>query len=563
MAKRIVRKMLRILASRLLRRLKARRIPAMDVHTRSVNFVTTWNTRCGIAAYSAFLVTELRRDAKIHIVRVSDTHAFSPHFFVSGLKTGGSRGLVHVQFAYGMFPELKLGRYSFLASAALLFYLGLAFGKSQVVTTFHEIMETVSSRSRLRLSYLKLLNKIVCSVSDLIIVHTLESKELMIRNYGVSGSNVKVIPMGCYETPSFLNKDTCKEELNLSGKKVIAVPGFVSENKGHDLLVALLPQLDEEVHLLIAGGTRTKDDMAFYEELKKLAQRNHCADRITFYDDFPITPAVMNATDIAILPYRRATESLMLRLLIAYRVPTITSDLGVFKVIKQEYDCIELFRSDNKEDLLARLSSLLSDNEKRDFLREQCRKMWNDTKWSSISAEHLEAYLEVLSAHPEAMYGEKRQKERINWLRENVSGYSLEIGCATGFVTSYVGADVGLDINKYRVRLGKRRHPKKDFIISTAVCLPFKKRAFDTILIPEILEHVTIEQAEKILSEARLVGGKILITLPNADKEDYDKSLVENPEHKWFPTKKEVMKLAKDCDIRYTSENDFMLVCAT
>lgn len=126
-----------------------------------------------------------------------------------------------------------------------------------------------------------------------------------------------------------------------------------------------------------------------------------------------------------------------------------------------------------------------------------------------------------------------------------------------------MGADVGLDINKYRVRLGKRRHPKKDFIISTAVCLPFKKRAFDTILIPEILEHVTIEQAEKILSEARLVGGKILITLPNADKEDYDKSLVENPEHKWFPTKKEVMKLAKDCDIRYTSENDFMLVCAT
>jgi len=51
----------------------------------------------------------------------------------------------------------------------------------------------------------------------------------------------------------------------------------------------------------------------------------------------------MNATDIAILPYRYATESMMLRLLVAYTIPTITSDLSVFKEVKQEYDCIELF----------------------------------------------------------------------------------------------------------------------------------------------------------------------------------------------------------------------------
>ena len=74
------------------------------------------------------------------------------------------------------------------AFSALLFYLGLAFGKSQVVTTFHEVMKTQGSRTRLGLKYRKLLNKIVCVVSDLIIVHTLESKELMIRDYGVSES---------------------------------------------------------------------------------------------------------------------------------------------------------------------------------------------------------------------------------------------------------------------------------------------------------------------------------------------------------------------------------------
>lgn len=565
MVKRIVKKMLRLFASCVFRKLRARRVPTMSVHTKPiVNLVTTWNIRCGIAAYSAFLVAELKRNARIRIVRVSNTYTLSPYFLVLGFKTGRSHELVHVQFASGMFGDFKLGRYRRAqAFTALLFYLGLAFGMSQVVTTFHEVMKTVSARGRVGLTYIKLLNKLICGVSDIVIVHTLESKELMVKTYGVDGSKVKVIPMGCYETPLFLNKDACKEKLNLSGKKVITIPGFVSKHKGHDLVVALLPLLDKEVHLLIAGGTRTREDMAYYEEVKKFAQRHHCINRITFHDYFPITSTIMNATDIAILPYRYATESLTLHLLIAYKVPTITSDLSVFKEIKQEYDCIGLFRSNNKKDLLAKILSLLSDEKKQSLLQEQCQKMWNDRKWSSIAAKHVETYLEVLSAHPDAIYNEKRQKERIDWLKENISGNSLEIGCATGFVTSYVEADVGLDINKYRVKLGKTKHPEKDFIISTAVCLPFKKKAFDTVLIPEVLEHVTIQQAEKILSEARRVGGKILITLPNADKINYDKSLVETPEHKWFPTKEIILKLIKTCKIQYTSENDFILVYGT
>jgi 2-polyprenyl-3-methyl-5-hydroxy-6-metoxy-1,4-benzoquinol methylase len=369
--------------------------------------------------------------------------------------------------------------------------------------------------------------------------------------------------MGCYETPSFLDKDECKKKLNLSGKTVITVPGFVSAHKGHDLVVSLLPLLDEDVHLLIAGGTRTSEDAAYYEKLKRLAQRYHCIDRITFDDSFPITPTIMNATDIAILPYKSATESLILRLLIAYKVPTITSDLSVFKEIKQEYDCIELFRNGDNKDLLAKILHLLSDEKKRRFLQEQCRKMWNDTKWSSIAAKHAETYLEVLSAHPDALYDDKRQKERLDWLKENVFGSSLEIGCATGFVTSYVGTDVGLDINAHRIKLGKNRYPEKDFIVSTAMSLPLKEKAFDTILIPDILEHVPISKAEKILSEAKRVGGKILITLPNAGKVNYDKSLVETPEHLWFPTKEIVQKLITNCKIQYTSENDFILVTAT
>lgn len=77
------------------------------------------------------------------------------------------------------------------------------------------------------------------------------------------------------------------------------------------------------------------------------------------------------------------------------------------------------------------------------------------------------------------------------------------------------------------------------------------------------MEHVPIKQAEKILSEAGRIGRKTLITLSNADKINYDKSLVENPEHKWFPAREIILELIKNCKIQHTSENNFILVYGT
>ena len=564
MTKRILKRMAGILARSVFRKLKARSIPIISVHSKpTVNLVTTWNTRCGISAYSAFLAAELKRSARIRIVGVSKGHVYSPHSFVLGFESGKSHDIVHVQFAYGMFGDLKIGHRRACAFTALLFYLGLALGSSPVVTTFHEVPRAVSAGGRAGLIYTKLLYKLVSQISNIIIVHTIESKELMVITHGAEESKIRVVPMGCIEAPLFLTKDKCKERLNLSGKKVIAIPGFVSRHKGHDLVMSVLSLLDKSVHLLIAGGTWAKKDVAYYEELKGLTQSYDCCDRVMFNDDFPISSDIMNATDIAILPYRRATDSMMLRDLVAYNVPTITSDLIAFKECKEDYDCIELFRRNDRKDLLTKISSLLYDDKKQTFLREQCRKMWNARRWSRIAAKHAEIYLEVLSGHPDTIYDDKKQRERINWLRDNTSGISLEIGCAGGFVTSYVGADVGLDVNGCRIRFAKTNRPEKDFITASALCLPFKEKAFDTLLIPEILEHVPIVQAEIILSEAKRVGRKILITLPNADKLNYDKSLVENPEHMWFPTRELVLNLLKTRNIQYTSENDFILVYLT
>lgn len=565
MVSRIVKKTLRLLVTSVFQKFKSRRLSDLSPHVKpTVNMVTTWDTRCGIAAYSTFLTTELRRRVKLQIVNIPDKSAASPYFPILGFETGRSNSLVHVQFAYGMFSDLKLWKSKRLSTfAALLFYSGLAFGNSKVVTTFHELMKEAKTGSMIGVLYTKLLNKVICNVSDLIIVHTQENKRLMETLYGVDRLKIKVIPMGSPQMPIFLDKAECKRKLGLSEKVVITLPGFISRHKDHSIVVKLLPSLDKNVHLLIAGGTRTSEDVDYCKEVKHLVKQFNLVDRVTFNDDFPISPIILNATDIAILPYKYASESMALRLLVAYQVPTITSDLSVFREIYQEYGCMELFKTGDGNDFLAKTQSLLSDGQKRRSLKEKCRNMWNATKWSAIAAKHAETYLEVFSAHADALYDTDKQKERLDWLKANRSGISLEIGCATGFVTNYVGTDVGLDTNEYRLKLAKYRYQEKDFVVSNALYLPFKDKAFDTVLIPEILEHVPIPLAQKIVSEAQRTGKKMLITLPNAGKPNYDKSLVETPEHVWFPTKEIVQQLVKNCQIEFTRENDFILVHAT
>jgi glycosyltransferase involved in cell wall biosynthesis len=362
-----------------------------------INLVTSWNEQCGIATYSAFLAEELQKKVKLYITSLPTKNALNPCFKILGYSIGSSHDLVHVQFEYGLFPSLKLGKRTLTAFSALPFYSGLAIGNRRVVTTIHEPRKTVSAGVRSGHFYTNLLDKVLFAVSDMIIVHTRESKQLMKTVYGLEESKLRIIPHGSYQKPNFQNKDECKRKLNFQDKVVVTILGFVTPKKGHDLVIPLLPHLDRNVQLVIAGGPQNAQDEHFIGKLKKLAEQNHCEDRVTFTGYLPDFTDVLNATDIALLPYRNVTDSGVLHLLTAYGVPTIASDLEAFREVNDEYACLMLFKSGDFPDLLAKMKELLSNQHQRDLLKTNCMAMWNATKWSSIAQKHVQLYREVLS----------------------------------------------------------------------------------------------------------------------------------------------------------------------
>lgn len=149
-----------------------------------------------------------------------------------------------------------------------------------------------------------------------------------------------------------------------------------------------------------------------------------------------------------------------------------------------------------------------------------------------------EAYFVAQCGHPVQIYNEPIQKERIQWLRKNREGKVLEIGCSTGFVLNYVGGGIGVDLDELRLEYAKKTYPHCTFISADAAKMPFSDHELDTVMIPDILEHVPREHAQKIINESMRIGKRLLVTVPNAGKPNYRKDLVENPEHLWFPTEK-------------------------
>lgn len=363
----------------------------------TINLVTSWNKECGIATYTHFLAEELRKEAGIYVTVVPKVHALNPYFKILGYRVGRSRDLVHVQFEYGIFPSLKMGKKTLTAFSALHFYVGLAMGNRRVVTTIHEPRKTVTTGWASGF-YTKLLDRLIFSTSDLIVVHTEESKRLMETLYGVESSKLQVIPHGSYEQPIFLSKEQAKAKFGLQGKIVVAILGFVTPKKGHDLVIPLLPQIDKNVQLVIAGGPQNLQDELYLKTLKELSNQYNCLDRVTFTGFLPDLGEILNATDVAIVPYRYVTDSGVLHLLMAYKVPTLASDLDAFKEVYAEYGCLELFKSNDPKDLYLKLQILLSDNQRREALKTKCWDMWNATKWSTIAQRHIDIYRKVLSA---------------------------------------------------------------------------------------------------------------------------------------------------------------------
>ena len=358
-------------------------------------FSTRMDGKCGIGAHAKYLRDEQKKLGLDIIATFVEPQRKNPLYYLkTAMTVSKDCDIAHIEFEYSFFG--KLGPFSgiyvplFYTFLRLLSY-ALLF---KIATTIHEIWEPENPPrfGELGAIYINIVNRFVFNLSDFLIVFSEVTKDKVARQ-GVEKSRIVVTPQGC-NSPIFMDKNECKKKIGLDpNKKIVTIFGFIRRSKGHDLLIEASKHLKNTI-VLIAGDIRSQEESKGYlEELRRTATDETLFTGFVEEDNIPV---ILNATDVMVLPYRRIAESAVLDWSLAYRIPTITSDLPYFREINEKYSCTLLFRNQDIVSLVDSINKLLNDKELQNRLRSVCKKFQNENSFERAAKETYMAYLACL-----------------------------------------------------------------------------------------------------------------------------------------------------------------------
>ncbi len=121
--------------------------------------------------------------------------------------------------------------------------------------------------------------------------------------------------------------------------------------------------------------------------------------------------------------------------------------------------------------------------------------------------------------------------KRIAVTADLCHGRVLEFGCGRGELAKAV-RDRGLEVtavdkNDAKIELAADRYPDITFICHDVLTLDLEGQLFDTVMLPEILEHVPEPLGDRMLArawQALKQGGRLIVTVPN-------RNFIPHPNH--------------------------------
>ncbi len=112
-------------------------------------------------------------------------------------------------------------------------------------------------------------------------------------------------------------------------KKTLLFFGLIREYKGLDILLDAFAKLPEDYQLLVAG-----EPYGSFDKYQKIIDASGCADRISLHLQYVKDSEVskyFSAADLAVLPYRSATQSGISSVAYHFEVPMVVTDVGGLK----------------------------------------------------------------------------------------------------------------------------------------------------------------------------------------------------------------------------------------
>lgn len=311
-----------------------------------VAIVSTWNTRCGIAEYTASLVG-LAGDAwraEIHADRISSpldprmdesvvrdwvSSPFAPVDELIQHLQRSEADIVHIQHNFG-----------FIGLSQLADLLRRLTPTVPIVLTLHRTEDLETPELTVRLSEFAA----DLALADRIIVHQAEDEQRL-RDVGIT--RIDVIPIGAVEMATSLTAPIARGALGIRsdvGTFLVGTYGFLLPHKGTlELIraVAMLRAQGHDVALLAVCALHNDPVSAHYErECLDEVHRLGLDDSIRLVTDYlhpDVSRLLLATADVIALPYHETSESssASLRSVLPIGRPVIATDIAIFADARQ------------------------------------------------------------------------------------------------------------------------------------------------------------------------------------------------------------------------------------
>lgn len=185
-----------------------------------------------------------------------------------------------------------------------------------------------------------------------------------------------------------VDKETAKQKLNISARRIILFFGFIRSYKGLDLLIESLKIILKEIDitLLVAGE--------FYSEKEKyisLIKQLELEEKIIIHSDFIPNEEVkyyFSASDVVMLPYKSATQSGIVQIANNFNKPVIATNVGgLGEIVKNGYNGYLV--NPDKNELAAAVVKFYNENKELEF-SENVKKELDKFSWSKFAEEIID-----------------------------------------------------------------------------------------------------------------------------------------------------------------------------
>jgi glycosyltransferase involved in cell wall biosynthesis len=191
-----------------------------------------------------------------------------------------------------------------------------------------------------------------------------------------------------------------REEFQLSDAKVIGCIGRLHRGKRIETAIQALAEVRKRVsnaRLLVIGGAGSADEMAYQDELQRLAVDLGVGEAVVFtgYRQTEFMPAAIAALDICILTSESESFGMVLMEAWAQGVPTVASNIGGCSEIAQASKGGHLAPVDDAGAFASQLLALISDPQ---AARTMGRKGQAWVRESCASADYASKFYSALRA---------------------------------------------------------------------------------------------------------------------------------------------------------------------